>query len=49
LENLLVDTNVLIYETFEDSEHHVDATDILVWEHADTVIQLIACLMLKWV
>ena len=29
MENLLVDTNVLIYETFEDSEHHVDATDIV--------------------
>lgn len=37
LENLLVDTNVLTYEAFEDSEHHSDATDILIWELADTL------------
>lgn len=29
MENLLVDTNVLIYECFEDSEHHSDAIDIM--------------------
>ncbi len=29
MKKLLVDTNVLIYESFEDSEHHKEATNII--------------------